>query len=339
MRTKIAIVILNWNGGAMLEKFLPTLIKFSNYPGTEIIVTDNNSDDNSGTIMGEKFSDIPFIRLDKNYGFAEGYNIALSSVDAEYYILLNSDVEVTENWLSPLVEYLDSNPDIAACQPKLLSYKEPDLFEYAGASGGYMDKWGYLYCRGRIMNSIEQDKGQYDDIVPVFWATGAALMIRSKDYWNVGGLDAKFFAHMEEIDLCWRLRRIGREIVCIPASKVFHVGAATLKRENPLKTYLNFRNNLLTLYKNLSANDLKRVMIIRIFLDMLAALMFLLQGKFRDFSAVIRARIHFAKMRSEYKEERERLSKIDMAGVDVKRGEFSILWQYYFKRVRKFSSL
>ena len=323
----------------MLEKFLPVLIRCSKHPGTEIIVADNNSEDDSIRVMREKFAELLFIRLEKNYGFAEGYNKALRMVEAEYYILLNSDVEVTENWLTPLIDYMDSHPDTAACQPKLSSYNNPELFEYAGASGGYMDKWGYLYCRGRIMNSVERDHGQYDDTVPVFWATGAALMIRSEDYWKVGGLDARFFAHMEEIDLCWRLGRIGRKIVCVPASKVFHVGAATLRRENPFKTFLNFRNNLLTLYKNLPEKELRNVMRIRFFLDMLAALMFLFQGKFRDSGAIIRARADFARMRPEYKEEREKLVNCEVVGDIVERSNLSILWRYYFRRIREFSSL
>ena len=226
----------------------------------------------------------------KNHGSADGYNLALQQVEAEYVVLLNSDVEVTEHWLEPMISYLDGHPEVAACQPKIRSQRQKEYFEYAGAAGGFIDKYGYPFCRGRIMGVVEKDEGQYDTILPVFWATGAALFIRHADYREAGGLDGRFFAHMEEIDLCWRLRSRGREIVCIPQSTVYHVGGATLKKENPRKTFLNFRNNLVMLYKNLSDEELNKVMRIRTCLDYVAAFTFLLKGQLDNARAVMRAR-------------------------------------------------
>ena len=253
---KLSIVILNWNGAEMLRKFLPSVITHSEGEGIEVCVADNASTDNSLEVMRTEFPDVRLILLDRNYGFAEGYNRALAEVDAEYSLLLNSDVEVAEGWLSPMLAYMDAHPEVAACQPKIRSWHRREEFEHAGACGGYMDKYGYPFCRGRMMDTVEVDAGQYDTVVPVFWATGAALLVRTADYREAGGLDARFFAHMEEIDLCWRLRSRGRGIVCIPQSVVFHVGGATLNKNNPRKTYLNFRNNLLMLYKNLPEEEL-----------------------------------------------------------------------------------
>ena len=246
--------------------------------GVEICVADNGSTDESVSYLQVNFPNVRLIVLDKNYGFADGYNKALQQVEAEYVVLLNSDVEVTKHWLEPLVEYMDTHPEVAACQPKICSERNKAFFEYAGAAGGYLDKYGYPFCRGRIFFFFLEDEGQYDTIQPIFWATGAALFIRLKDYREAGGLDGRFFAHMEEIDLCWRLRSRGRGVVCIPQSTVFHVGAATLKKENPRKTFLNFRNNLLMLYKNLPEEELHSVMCMRWCLDMLAALQFLLKS-------------------------------------------------------------
>ncbi|MBQ2293175.1 MAG: glycosyltransferase, partial [Bacteroidaceae bacterium] len=261
MGNRIAVVILNFNGAEMLRAFLPSVVDYS--PEAEVIVADNCSTDASAQVMREEFPTVRYIQLEKNYGFADGYNRALAQVEAEYFLLLNSDVEVTQGWLAPMLEYMDSHPGVAACQPKLLSYKNKIEFEYAGACGGFIDKYGYPYCRGRIFDTVEEDKGQYDSVAELFWATGAALMIRAEDYRAAGGLDGTFFAHMEEIDLCWRLRSRGRGIVCIPQSCVYHVGGATLNKSNPRKTYLNFRNNLLMLYKNLPENELSHVMFVR----------------------------------------------------------------------------
>ena len=253
---KISVVILNWNGCEMLRSFLPSVLRHSEAEGVEVCVADNGSTDQSVEMLRHEFPSVRQILLDENHGFADGYNFALQQVEAEYVVLLNSDVEVTEHWLQPMADYLDTHPEVAACQPKILSWRQKDLFEYAGASGGFIDRYGYPFCRGRVMGVVEADKGQYDTVFPVFWATGAALFIRLADYREAGGLDGRFFAHMEEIDLCWRLRARGRGIVCIPQSTGYHVGGATLKKENPHKTFLNFRNNLVMLYKNLPDEEL-----------------------------------------------------------------------------------
>ena len=253
---KVAIVILNWNGEKMLRKYLPSVLEYSAEDGGVVYVADNASTDGSILMLKEQFPQVRVIQFDKNWGFAEGYNKALGQIDAELYVLLNSDVEVTHHWLTPLVEYMDNHYEVAFCQPKLLSEQNKNAFEYAGAAGGYLDKYGYPFCRGRIFDSVEDDDGQYDYTTEVLWATGACLMIRAQDYWKTGGLDGRFFAHNEEIDLCWRLRLQGRAGVCIPDSVVYHVGGGTLPKGNPMKTYLNFRNNLTMLYKNLSDSEL-----------------------------------------------------------------------------------
>ncbi|MBP6260021.1 MAG: glycosyltransferase family 2 protein, partial [Paludibacter sp.] len=249
MRT--AVVILNWNGEKFLNQFLPVLLRNTQLPGVDIYVADNASTDNSLSLIEEQFPTVKTLLLDKNYGFAGGYNKALAQINADYFVLLNSDVEVTENWLQPLLNYMNENADVAACQPKIKSFYNRDYFEHAGASGGFIDYLGFPFCRGRVVGTAEMDRGQYDTVIDVFWATGACLLIRSELYNQVGGLDDEFFAHMEEIDLCWRLKGQGFRIVCIPQSEVYHVGGGTLQVEHPHKTYLNFRNNLLMLYKNL----------------------------------------------------------------------------------------
>ena len=293
---KVAIVILSWNGSQMLRSFLPSVLKYTEEEAA-VYVADNGSEDNTLEVLATSFPSVKVIPLDKNYGFAEGYNRALQEVKADYVVLLNSDVEVKDRWLTPLVAFMDAHPEVAACQPKIKSWREPKNFEYAGAAGGFVDCYGYPFCRGRIFNSVEEDHGQYDTPMKVFWATGACLFIRLQDYREVGGLDARFFAHMEEIDLCWRLNARGREVWCIPESTVYHVGAATLKRENPHKTFLNFRNNLLMLYKNLPDNELHRVMHWRTFLDYSAVLSFVLKGQFANAQAVFQARKAYHRLR------------------------------------------
>lgn len=337
MGNRIAVVILNFNGAEMLRAFLPSVVDYS--PEAEVIVADNCSTDASAQVMREEFPAVRYIQLEKNYGFADGYNRALAQVEAEYFLLLNSDVEVTQGWLAPMLEYMDSHPEVAACQPKLLSYKNKKEFEYAGACGGFIDKYGYPYCRGRIFDTVEEDKGQYDSVAELFWATGAALMIRAEDYRAAGGLDGTFFAHMEEIDLCWRLRSRGRGIVCIPQSCVYHVGGATLNKSNPRKTYLNFRNNLLMLYKNLPENELRHVMFVRALLDYVAAFKSLLSGDAAGCRAVLQARRDFRRIKHDYSDlRRENLEKCVEA--DVKeRTSFSILWKYYAGGRRLFSEL
>lgn len=336
---KTSVVILNWNGAEMLRRFLPSVIAYSQGEGVEICVADNASSDNSCEVIEREFPEVRLIRLSENYGFAEGYNRALQQIDAEYVVLLNSDVEVTSGWLEPMTDYLDKHPQVAACQPKLLSFQEKSCFEYAGAAGGFIDKYGYPFSRGRIFDVIESDHGQYEDIIPVFWATGAALLIRLQVYREVGGLDGRFFAHMEEIDLCWRLRSRGYGIVCLPFSKVYHVGGATLKKENPRKTLLNFRNNLIMLYKNLPENELYRVMRVRLFLDYLAAFVFLLKGDKNNSLAVLRARKEYMSMRFLFKAERdENLRSASLVSIP-ERFEKSILWWTKVRRCKFFSDL
>lgn len=332
-----AVVILNYNGAGMLRRFLPSVIEYSHE--ASIYVADNGSSDESCDVVRNEFPAVKLMVLDHNYGFAEGYNRALAQVDEEYAVLLNSDVEVTRGWLSPMTQFLDSNPEVAACQPKLLSFKQKDFFEYAGAAGGFIDKWGYTFCRGRIFNTVERDSGQYDDTTDVFWATGAALMIRNEVYKNNGGLDGRFFAHMEEIDLCWRLRSRGYRIACVPQSHVYHVGGATLKKENPQKTYLNFRNNLLMIYKNAPDCQLKKIMLFRKVFDNVAALKFLASGDYAAFKAVRKARRDFKAMRSGYDKARAENMKLTVTTRIPEVLKSSILYKYYLGFKHTYSSL
>lgn len=332
-----AVVILNYNGAGMLRRFLPSVIEYS--PEASIYVADNGSSDESCDVVRNEFPAVKLMVLDHNYGFAEGYNRALAQVDEEYAVLLNSDVEVTRGWLSPMTQFLDSNPEVAACQPKLLSFKQKDFFEYAGAAGGFIDKWGYTFCRGRIFNTVERDSGQYDDTTDVFWATGAALMIRNEVYKNNDGLDGRFFAHMEEIDLCWRLRSRGYRIACVPQSHVYHVGGATLKKENPQKTYLNFRNNLLMIYKNAPDCQLKKIMLFRKVFDNVAALKFLASGDYAAFKAVRKARRDFKAMRAGYDKARAKNMKLTVTTRIPEVLKSSILYKYYLGFKHTYSSL
>ena len=336
---KLAIVILNWNGARMLAEYLPGVLNYSRDEAT-VYVADNASTDDSLQLLRSDFPECRLIVLDRNWGFADGYNKALSQIDAEYYLLLNSDIEVTHHWLTPLIEFMDVHPEVAACQPKLLSVANKDQFEYAGACGGYLDRYGYPFCRGRIFDSVELDEGQYDYPAEILWATGAALMIRSSDYWEAGGLDGRFFAHNEEIDLCWRLRISGRKVYCLPESYVYHVGGGTLPKSNPMKTFLNFRNNLTMLYKCLPDAELARVMRMRWLLDYVAAWeMLLLQGHWGDFCAVFRARRAFRRWRKDFETDRRRIQQ-GRAGNEIpEQRHFSLLWQYYAKGRRRFSDL
>jgi len=336
---KVAIVILNWNGSEMLKKYLPSVIQYSREEAT-VYVADNASSDDSLEMLREHFPEVKLIVLEKNWGFAEGYNQSLKQIEAEYFLLLNSDIEVTHHWLTPMIEYLDSHQEVAACQPKLLSIFDRDSFEYAGASGGFLDRFGYPFCRGRIFETVESDNGQYDTPADILWAAGAALMIRAKDYWQVGGLDARFFAHNEEIDLCWRLRIMGRRIVCLPDSQVYHVGGGTLPKGNPMKTFLNFRNNLTMLYKCLPDEDLTYVMRWRWALDYLAAWeMLLLKRNVGDFLAVYRARRAFKRWRKDFETDRRKIQASRVAKEIPERKHFALLWQYYVKGRKTFSSL
>lgn len=339
MRT--AVVILNWNGQAMLSQYLPTLIKYTN-DDADIWVADNASSDDSMQMVKARYPMVKTIQLDRNYGFAEGYNKALRGIGGsyEYYVLLNSDVEVTHHWLTNLIEYMDNYKDVAACQPKLLSEADKDSFEYAGASGGFLDRYGYPFCRGRIFDTVERDNGQYDYTMDVLWATGACLMIRSSDYWQCGGLDGRLFAHQEEIDLCWRLRQRGRRIVCVPESEVYHVGGGTLPKGNPMKTFLNFRNNLTILYKNLPDDELNHVMRVRTLLDWIAAIeMLVLKRSWGDFKAVVKGRRAFKKWKHDFDKDRELIAETRKLTPVPQRKNYSILWRYYAKGQKKFSDL
>lgn len=337
---KLAIVILNWNGAEMLQKYLPSVMSSSQMEGVQIIVADNASSDNSVAMLKHNFPQIPVISLDENYGFAGGYNKALRQIEAEYYLLLNSDVEIKkQRWVEPLLNYMDQHKEVAACQPKIRYLLQPDMFEYAGAAGGMIDRDGFPFCRGRIFNTIENDHGQYDGVTDVQWCAGCSLLVRSKDYWSVGGLDERFFAHSEEIDLCWRLRLAGHRLVCISDTEVFHLGGATLQQGNPQKTFLNFRNNLLMLYKNLPEEELKDVMRRRMWLDYLAALQMLLKFQWNHFRAVIRARKAFQNMKKEFSSDREKIQQGRTANSMPDRCNFSIIWQYHVLRRKLFSHL
>lgn len=335
---KLAIVILNWNGKDMMRKYLPSVI--DNSVG-DVIVADNASTDGSVEMLAEQFPDVPTIVLEENYGFAGGYNKALAHLnDYEYFLLLNSDIEIAQkDWDKPLIEYMDSHPECAACQPKLLALRQPDTFEYAGGAGGFLDRYGYPFCRGRVMSTVEKDEGQYDSVASLLWATGAALMVRASDWKSCGGLDSRFFAHMEEIDMCWRLRIMSKSIVCVPESTAYHLGGATLNQGNPRKTFLNFRNNLLMLYKNLPETELASVMRIRGVLDYVAAFQFLMKGDVANFKAVLKARKEFKRIRSNFEADRERIQSSGANGSIPERMPIFLLWQYYVKRRDTFSKI
>ncbi|MDR0987858.1 MAG: glycosyltransferase family 2 protein [Prevotellaceae bacterium] len=335
---QVAVVILNWNGCELLRSFLPSVVQYSQADGAVVYVADNGSTDASRELLSREFPTVRLIALERNYGFAEGYNRALEQVDATYAVLLNSDVEVTPHWLVPLHSYMEAHPRAAACQPKLLSRHRRNYFEYAGAAGGYLDCYGYPFCRGRILQTVEEDRGQYDGAAsPLLWATGAALFIRLSDYRSAGGLDARFFAHMEEIDLCWRLRSRGHIVACVPQSTVYHLGAATLRKEHPRKTFLNFRNNLLMLYKNLPEAELKPVLRMRALLDGAALLLFLLKGQGKNAQAVWQARREFRALRSVYADVRAENLRQTTVCHPPERTRFSILLGYYLLGKRRFT--
>ena len=329
---KLAIIILNWNGEKFLSQFLPILIQFTpSY--SEIIIVDNASTDNSISFLKTHFPLIRIIQNNENGGFSKGYNDALRQIEAEYYCLLNSDVEVTKNWVEPIITLLDNNQDIAVVQPKLLSYNDKTKFEYAGACGGFIDYLGYPFCRGRVFEYIEKDDGQYDDAIELFWATGAALFVRSKVYHELNGLDEDFFAHMEEIDFCWRVKNRGYKIMVEPKSVIYHVGGGTLPKNSAKKTYLNFRNNMFLLLKNLPKNKLLPVFFIRFHLDQIAALFFLFQGHWKDAWAVLRAQLSFIRQFRKIKQKRNMVNKQVYPQIFPK----SIVFEYYIKKKKKFN--
>ena len=287
---KIAVVILNWNGAKLLEQFLPSILAFSDE--ATIYVADNASTDDSIEVLKNQFSSVKIIQNSGNFGFAKGYNEALKFVEEEYYALVNSDIEVTKNWLTPILELFETQPKTAIIQPKLLDFKRKTHFEYAGGAGGFIDKFGYPFCRGRIFDTVEEDKNQYDDDIEIFWASGACFFIRKEVYRKLNGFDDEFFAHQEEIDLCWRAFNQDYKVKYTSKSIVYHVGGATLNEGNPRKTFLNFRNSLLMLTKNLPKNQLFTIILSRLFLDGLAGIQFIFKGKFKHFWAIIKA--HFA---------------------------------------------
>ncbi len=311
-----AVVILNWNGLPMLQAYLPTLVARTQDPGAFIVVADNGSTDGSVDWLQANWPDIRTLRFDKNYGFTGGYNRALREIDADYYVLLNSDVEVSEGWLAPLVGFLEEHPEVGICQPKILSMADRGRFEYAGAAGGFIDRYGYPFCRGRILSNLESDTGQYDEAEECFWATGACMVVRSALYHHLGGLDELFFAHMEEIDFCWRAKLLGYQVWCVPASTVWHVGGGTLPNNSPKKLYFNYRNNLLMLYKNLPERVRWSRIFIRMCLDGASAAIYLLSGKWPFFKAVWRAHRDYRRMRrdedpSPFEEERNNIGLYD----------------------------
>ncbi len=337
--TKIAIVILSWNGKELFDTFLPSVIQYSNSENIEIIIADNGSTDKSVEHLKRFYPSINIIELKKNYGFAEGYNQALKHVDAEYLILLNSDVQVTENWIEPCIQLFDADEKLAAIQPKILSYNKPKYFEYAGAAGGFIDKYGYPFCRGRILNRVEEDTGQYNQPSLIFWATGACMFVRAKAYKTAGGFDGDFWAHMEEIDLCWRLKNQGYKIAYEPKSVVYHLGGGTLSYGSPKKIYLNFRNNLYMLFKNLPKHQFTRIFFARMVLDGVAAAKFILGFNYREFWAVIKAHASFYRNLGKLIQKREVTQKQVIVKNHPEVYPKSIMWKFFIQKIRKFSDL
>ena len=325
---KIAVVILNWNGVQLLEKFLPSIVQ--NSPEATVYLADNASTDDSISFVLTNFPSVKIIKNENNYGFAGGYNEALKNIDASVYALVNSDIEVTENWLLPIIETFEKEPQTAIIQPKILDYKNKEFFEYAGAAGGFIDQYGYPYCRGRLFETIEKDNGQYDDECEIFWASGACFFIRSVVYHELKGFDADFFAHQEEIDLCWRSYNKGYKTKYISRSIVYHVGGATLQQGNPKKTFLNFRNSLLMLTKNLPQKSLYRILFFRMILDGIAGIQFIFKGKFTHFTAILKAHFSFYSLYSNTYKKRD--GSQDKEYFNVK----SIVYQYYVKSGKVF---
>ncbi len=335
---QVAVVILNWNGRKLLEQFLPSVTKYSE--GTRIIIADNLSTDDSLRFVQQHYPHIAIIRNQDNSGFAKGYNTALKEVDAKYYVLLNSDVEVCEGWIDPVIEHMEKHPEVAACQPKILAWHNKHLFEYAGACGGFIDKYGYPFCRGRIFTTLEEDKGQYDMPMEIHWATGACMFVRADVFKEKGGFDEDYFAHMEEIDLCWRMKNSGYRIMVIPQSKVYHVGGGTLNKISPQKTYLNFRNNLITLTKNHADSYLLLKIIIRLKLDAIAAFKFLFEGSPGHFIAVIKAHFaYYSRLPATLKKRRKLKSEKGYTPATSGILSSNIVLQYYLKGKKKFADL
>ena len=328
---KIAVVVLNWNGILLLEKFLPSLLKYS--AEATIYVADNASTDDSISFVKAFFPVVQIVKNDSNLGFADGYNQALKYIDAEIYALVNSDIEVTENWLQPIIKMFESEPNTAIIQPKILDFKRKEYFEYAGAAGGFIDQYGYPYCRGRIFDALEKDIGQYDDHCQIFWASGACFFIRSQVYKDLNGFDGEFFAHQEEIDLCWRAFNKGNTIKYNSESVVYHIGGATLQQGNPKKTFLNFRNSLLMLTKNLPKEQLYKILLGRMLLDGIAGIQFLVQGKPKHFFAVLKAHWSFYSLFMAYYKKRNKFQHTEYYNVK------SIVYLYFIRKIIVFNDL
>lgn len=336
---KAAIVILNWNGLKYIKMFLGSVIENSSGDGIAIYVADNGSTDGSAEWIEKNYSNVTLLRFNENLGFAEGYNRALDLIESEFYLILNSDIEVTPGWLWPLISFLERNPDAASCQPKILSYHRRNKFEYAGAAGGFIDRYGYPFCRGRIFSKTEKDKGQYDKECDIFWSSGACMLVRADAWKKCRGFDGDFFAHMEEIDLCWRFHNQGYRVGFVPGSKVFHVGGGSLRYDSPFKTYLNFRNTLYLLYKNLPDNDLHKIMFIRRILDGVAAAWFFLKGQFRSSIAVWKAHKTYYRNLLHLKQKREILISLAGNGHVKEIMNRSIVFEFYIRRKKYFSRL
>ena len=329
---RIAIVILNWNGEVLLERYLPSVVQYSQ--GAEIYIVDNASTDDSVAFIKANYPTIQIVQNKENGGFTKGYNIGLKNIDADVYCLLNSDVEVTENWLPPILEVFSKNKEAAIIQPKILDMMRPEYFEYAGAAGGFIDKLGYPFCRGRIFQELEKDNGQYDDVLEIFWATGACMFIRKEVFWSVNGFDEHYFAHQEEIDLCWRAKNKGHKVFYVGASKVYHLGGSTLSNMNPKKTYLNFRNSLFSITKNLPRKKALTIVGFRLLLDGIAALRFIFQFKFNHCFAILRAHLSFYRNFGKMYKVREKANFIPKYYLTK-----SIVWQHFVHHVKNFNDL
>ncbi len=334
---KVAVIILNWNGAALLRKYLPSVVANTNDQIADVIVADNGSTDCSRKVLEQEFDQVKTIYFDKNYGFAEGYNKSIAATKYHYTVLLNSDVRTPRGWLEPLYNYMEQHAEVGAVQPKLLQDRDDDkeMFEYAGAAGGFIDKHGFPYCRGRIFGNIEADQGQYDgQPLKCFWASGACLMVNSELFLNIGGLDNRFFAHMEEIDLCWRLQIAGKQLRMVPASRVYHLGGGSLPQGNPRKTYLNFRNNLLMLHKNLPQAEGRRLVFTRRLIDTIAFLQALVKLQWGDAKAILKAHSDFKKMRGHY----TNFPAVNLLKATPE-GRLNIITAHYLKRKTRFSQL
>ncbi len=336
----VAVAILSWNGRKFLEQFLPSVVA-TTYPHATHYVIDNASTDDTAVWLAQHYPQIKLVQLPENYGFAGGYNEGMKQIQADYYVLLNQDVEVTPGWLEPMVALMEQHPEAGACQPKLRAYHAKDYFEYAGAAGGFIDWLGFAFCRGRLFDTVEKDEGQYDTVMPIFWASGAALFMRAELYEKLGGLDADFFAHMEEIDLCWRMKNAGYGLLYTPHSVVYHVGGGSLPQGNPRKTFLNFRNNLWMLFKNLPEQKFKRTMALRLILDAIAAIKSLVAGNLADFNAIGKAHWAFFSSLSTLREKRKTILLQRKGTTPNTQGIYtkSIVWQYFIIGKKYFGKL